>query len=63
TLGLLFFISKIVVSFLIIIFINILFGLPYSVLIPPRIISLLIEVPAYTVVTLPLLNRLEKEVI
>ncbi len=63
SLSILFLISKITVSSLIVFFIHVLFGLPYSVLIPPRIIAILIEIPLYTIITLPLLIRLEKEIL
>lgn len=62
SLALTFAISKFLVSSFIIFFIHILFKLPYSILIPPRAIALIIEVPIYTIVTLPVLNRLDKKV-
>jgi ECF transporter S component (folate family) len=52
-----FLITKIIVSFLIVIFIHVLFNLPYLTLIPPRLIALLIEVPIYTILSLTLLKR------
>ncbi|MCX8094798.1 MAG: folate family ECF transporter S component [Caldisericia bacterium] len=52
-------ITKLITSTIIIYFINLLFKLPLYVLIPPRIISLLIEVPVYTIITYPLLLQLK----
>lgn len=51
--------TKSIVSLLIIYFINQIFRLPLSILIPPRAISFFIEIPVYTIITLPLISRLE----
>lgn len=57
---LIFAITKAIVSILIIYFINVLFGLPIKITLPPRIISFIIEIPIYTVLTYPLMSRLKQ---